>query len=105
VIIVGGRETWTSSTTQLLEHGVKEPEKVANFAPALTPTASPECSSLVFCCIVLMFTKVDELPLSPVSVAVNSVEAGGAQNDPDQIPSVNDDTLRRMFFTLPDFRW
>ena len=45
------------------------------------------------------------LPLWPLSIVVNAVKAGLHQADSDIIYSVVDDSLRRMFKTLPDMRW
>jgi len=45
------------------------------------------------------------LPLSPVSFGMDMFDAGISNADKDQLPSVIDDTLRRMLLTLPDFRW
>lgn len=45
------------------------------------------------------------LPITPVSFGVNMFEAGSSSIDEDQLPSVVDDTLRRMFATFPDLRW
>ncbi|MBF0246736.1 MAG: hypothetical protein HQL36_01480 [Alphaproteobacteria bacterium] len=45
------------------------------------------------------------LPLSPVSVAINVVQAGVHQSDTEASMSVMGDGLRRIFRTLPDTRW
>ena len=45
------------------------------------------------------------LALSPLSLIVNAAEAGLHLADKDVIHSVVDDSLRRMFKTLPDMRW
>jgi len=42
--------------------------------------------------------------LTPFSIGMNAFEASRFSGDRDQLPSIIDDTLRRMFVTLPDFR-
>jgi hypothetical protein len=44
------------------------------------------------------------LPLSLLSIPLAAIEAASFRGDDDQLPSMIDDAVRRMFVTLPDFR-
>jgi len=44
------------------------------------------------------------IALTPLSIGMNAFEASRSSADRDELPSIIDDTLRRMFVTLPDFR-
>ena len=44
------------------------------------------------------------LPLTPISAPIAIYEAGRFSNDQDILPSMIDDTLRRLVISLPDIR-